>query len=577
MKRSLLLLISCLTIFGLRAQDSVNITFHVNMANETVDPAGVYIAGGAQFGAPGDNRLSDPDNDGIYSITVRKPKFTSDFYIFTNGACANFSCKESLAGKPCGDPNNFNDRSFPSVTQDTVISTCFAQCTDTTACAAAPGNVDVTFRVDMFEQTVSGAGVFLGASFDGWSGGLEMLDPDGDQVYEFTVNLPPGNYQYKFINGANFSNPEIITAGSPCVGGGATPNRLLTVAGTSNVILDAFCYESCNECAPRYNVTFQVDMSEQTVASTGVFVGGKFEGWAGNVELTDPDNDNIYTVTLPLVADSYQFKYINGSGFSNPEVLDSMDVACTSTSNGNTNRVILVDTADIVLDASCFGRCETCDGNPPPPNDTVSVTFNVNMKGQTLNQSGVYIAAGSAEHGFGLPGDNRMLDPDGDTIYSITFRRHKKDATHYRFTNGLCLDFSCQEELVGLECGDPNNFNNRFLPVLGGDTTITVCFAKCTTGCEAATGLGDLLKDNDFFTLSPVPANDLTRLSFSGNELNSKELSIIDLSGKEILTQVIGARTDWMEIPTADWAPGIYFVVVKVGQKIGTQKLVVRH
>lgn len=574
MKRSLLLLISCLTFIGLQAQDSVNITFHVNMANETVDPTGVYIAGGSQFGVPGDNQLSDPDNDGIYSITVRKPKFTTSNYIFYNGSCQ--TCKEPLAQRTaCADADNFNDRLFLPVVADTTIATCFAQCTGNTTCNAAPGQVNVTFRVDMFEQNVSPTGVYLGANFDSWSGSLQMQDTDGDQIYELTVSLDPGNYQYKFINGQNFSNPEVIAAGAPCVGGGATPNRLLSVAGTSDVILDAYCYESCNECAPRYNVTFQVDMSEQTVASTGVFVGGKFEGWSGSVELTDPDNDNIYTVTLPLEADSYQFKYINGSQFSNPEVLDSTDVACTATSNGNTNRVILVDTADIVLEASCFAKCATCSSDPPP-NDTVSVTFNVNMSEETINQSGVFIAAGSSEHGFGLPGDNPLTDPDNDGIYSVTFRRHKDDATHYRFTNGLCLDFSCQEALAGLDCSDPNNFDNRYLPVLSGDTTITACFGTCSEDCSA-NGLGDFLKDNSFFTVAPSPANAYMNISFSDADLSAKELRVLDISGKEMFSKSLDVQTNEIEIHTGDYAPGIYFVVVQMGNRLGTQKLMVRH
>ena len=46
------------------------VTFNVNMANETVAESGVYIAGGGNFGNPGDNEMTDPDGDGIYSVTV---------------------------------------------------------------------------------------------------------------------------------------------------------------------------------------------------------------------------------------------------------------------------------------------------------------------------------------------------------------------------------------------------------------------------------------------------------------------------------------------------------------------------
>jgi len=422
-----------------------------------VDSTGIFIAGGAQFGSPGDNQLTDPDMDGVYSITFRKPKLTSDHYIFTNGACTDFSCKEVMAGKPCADPNNFNDRFFPPVTADTVISTCFGQCSDSTTCEAPPTNVDVTFRVDMFGKAIAPTGVYLGANFDSWSGGLRMNDPDGDLVYEVTANLPPGNYLFKYINGTNWSEPEPIAAtDTECtVSDGTNTNRQITVDGTSDVVLAASCFGTCAECTPHFDVTFQVNMAGQTVASTGVFIGAGFEGWAGGLELKDLDGDSIYSVKVPLELGRYEFKYINGAAWAQPEELDSTDVGCTVTNNSNTNRVIVVDTAHIVLDASCFGQCSA-------------------------------------------------------------------------------------------ECG------------------------------TSTTGLADLQKDQDIFSVSPNPAYGLAQLSFIGSEVNVKELRIIDLSGKEILAKEISAQTHQTEISTADWAPGIYFVVVKTGQKIGTQKLMIR-
>ena len=71
------------------------VTFNVNMANETVAESGVYIAGGGNFGNPGDNEMTDPDGDGIYSITMMLDEGFSSFYTFTNGACGDWSCKRT--------------------------------------------------------------------------------------------------------------------------------------------------------------------------------------------------------------------------------------------------------------------------------------------------------------------------------------------------------------------------------------------------------------------------------------------------------------------------------------------------
>ena len=75
-----------------------DVTFNVNMANETVAESGVYLAGGGNFGNPGDNEMTDPDGDGIYSITMMLDEGFSSFYTFTNGACGDWSCKEENDG-----------------------------------------------------------------------------------------------------------------------------------------------------------------------------------------------------------------------------------------------------------------------------------------------------------------------------------------------------------------------------------------------------------------------------------------------------------------------------------------------
>ena len=104
------------------------------METEDVAPSGVFIAGGGFFGNPGDNAMTDEDGDGIYSITVEVAAGFSSYYTFTNGACGDWSCKENLAGLPCGDPNNYNDRFLPEVYSSIEVSTCFGQCSTDGTC-----------------------------------------------------------------------------------------------------------------------------------------------------------------------------------------------------------------------------------------------------------------------------------------------------------------------------------------------------------------------------------------------------------------------------------------------------------
>ena len=54
----------------------------------------------------------------------------------------------------------------------------------------------------MSGETVSANGVHVAGSFQGWNpGSTELLDPDGDKIYEGEVIANNGNYQYKFVNG----------------------------------------------------------------------------------------------------------------------------------------------------------------------------------------------------------------------------------------------------------------------------------------------------------------------------------------------------------------------------------------
>ncbi|MFK7776403.1 MAG: hypothetical protein AB8F94_30050, partial [Saprospiraceae bacterium] len=134
MKRKFLpILILLFSISSVMAQ--VNITFEVNTAAlGSVDPAGIFIAGGTGFGNPGDNPLTDPDGDGIWTTTVIRDLGFSSFYTFTNGNCPNYSCKEDIGGLPCADPNNFNDRFLPAVMSDTTIQACYGNCADDGTC-----------------------------------------------------------------------------------------------------------------------------------------------------------------------------------------------------------------------------------------------------------------------------------------------------------------------------------------------------------------------------------------------------------------------------------------------------------
>ena len=83
---------------------------------------------------------------------------------------------------------------------------------------------------------------------------------------------------------------------------------------------------------PSYDVTFNVDMSNQFVEPEGVFLGGGMFGGAQTHQMFDDDGDNIYSVTLSFqegVSGNYIF--INGPSwggdFSGAEQLSGQECA----------------------------------------------------------------------------------------------------------------------------------------------------------------------------------------------------------------------------------------------------------
>ncbi|NBC08936.1 MAG: T9SS type A sorting domain-containing protein [Bacteroidetes bacterium] len=117
------------------SSEMISITINLGTSGlDSVSTDGIFLAGGGTFGNPGDNPMADPDGDGVYTITFMQPSGFQSFYTFTNGNCPDYSCKEMIEGQDCANPDNFNDRFMGPITQDTVINTCFEECTTTTDC-----------------------------------------------------------------------------------------------------------------------------------------------------------------------------------------------------------------------------------------------------------------------------------------------------------------------------------------------------------------------------------------------------------------------------------------------------------
>lgn len=451
-----------------------NVTFNCNTETIEVGPNGMYLGGGDFFGDAMGHAMADDDGDGIYTVTVAVPAGYSGNYIFLNSPNdgGDWGAKEDLAGQECAD-GTWNDRLLPAVTEDTTLSTCYGQCSTDGTCEAPSASVNVTLRVDMNDYPQSFGFVNLSGSLNGWCGDCnQMSDDDGDGVYEITVSLEgEATYEYKFTLD-NWAVQENFNEGDACTTtiNGFT-NRSLAL-GSDDVSLDAVCFNSCDACtgAAPISVTFQVDMSVEGANPAGVFIAGSFQGWdAGASQMTDDDGDLIYTYTQTgiLPNTNIQWKYLNGASFDFEETVPA-------TCNTGTNRFHDVGEEDEVLDVVCFSSCVACDVEVPQHD----VTFNVNTANIEVGPNGIYLGGGV----FGDAMAHAMSDDDGDGVWTVTVSVDEGLSGHYIFLNSPSNggDWGAKENLEGLPCGDPNNFNDRFLPEVTEALTLSTCFGECS-------------------------------------------------------------------------------------------------
>ena len=111
---------------------------------------------------------------------------------------------------------------------------------------SAAAQVDVTFQVDMNGVTGFTTPEVNGI-FNAWCGNCApMSDANGDNIWELTIPLNTGIYEYKYAYDT-WAGSEALTAGDPCtVTNSGFTNRTLDVTGT--LVMDTVCYGTCISC-----------------------------------------------------------------------------------------------------------------------------------------------------------------------------------------------------------------------------------------------------------------------------------------------------------------------------------------
>jgi len=413
MKKIYALLMLALPMLGFAQTNDHVVTFKVNTANITVGSNGLFLGGGVIGGANA-IQLTDADGNGVYEGTDTLNGSAGGNFIFLNNAAnaSDWGTKENLAGLPCGDPANYNDRTLPTFTQDTTLLFCFGTCANDTVCPAPQADYLLTLKVNTSNITVGPNGLYAGGGILGNARALELTDADGNGVYEAdTLITGQGGGNFIFLNSpANDSDwgTKESLGGLPCSDPNNYDDRIMPSFGQDTTL--GFCFGTCaaDTVCPvpltPVNVTFRSDRTNSP-SFTDAYLSGTMNGWSGDATpMTDADGDGVYEVTVSLLPGAYEWKF-TADNWAIQENLDpaTSDSVCTITQGAFTNRyMVLGGTVDTTLEIHDWEECGTvtigiveADANfVVKPNPASDVLFIENTTG-TASTVAIYSVTGA--------------------------------------------------------------------------------------------------------------------------------------------------------------------------------------
>ena len=371
---------------------------------------------------------------------------------------------------------------------------------------------NVTFSVNTENITVGENGIYLGGGVFGGATAHQMSDDNADGIYEVTVSMTPGTTgNYIFLNSpdsdSDWGTKENLN-GQDCSDPNNYDDRILDPVGEDDYTL-LHCFGECSgngtgECpepAATNDVSFSVNMSNFPVGlseNDTVYLNGNFNGWCGDCNaMNDDDGDGIWSITMPLEDGSYEYKF-TVNGWNTQEEFSEVIDGCTTSDGTYTNRSLTVAGEDLELPTVYWNLCPG-----ESPGDLYTVTFEVNTSAIVggVGADGIFAGGGILGNAQAV----QLFDEDGDGVYIGSVDLEAGTTGNYIFLNSPSDggDWGSKEDLTGQDCADPNNYNDRILPEVTGNTTIYACFGYCS-GDGTGECPSDIVTYNVTFSVNTV-------------------------------------------------------------------------
>lgn len=509
------------------------VIFQVDMNNQSVDPSGVFVAGSFNNWDATATQMSEFQPGQYQAVAFVFPGEEVQ-YKFLNGN--NWGGVE-IVPTDCGiddGSGNINRTISVGATAVTTPMICFSECA---ACVAIESS-NVTFTVDLSNQTISPNGVHIAGSFQNWDAGATPMTAMGNGQFTYTTEIPTGTtIQYKFINGNDWTGAEEVAFACAFNDGSGNYNRSHNVVSGNNNI-GPVCFGQCEACQPTATVVVLVDMSDVVIDANGVYFTTQLDNYNPTAHAMNDLGGGIWegSINVPTNSDLF-YRFINGNSLAGFETVPN---TCGSLDNGELQRFVAVGTTNMIVEAICFSSCGNCIGT----SDNVTITFQMDASNITVNTNGIHIA-GSFQ---GWDASTTAMTDLGNGIWSYSFTTNPNQTFQCKFINGNDWNGS---EIVPAECGIDNGlggFNREIIVGTSSQTFPAICFSECNP-CNV--GVSERIPT---LTTYPNPFTDFIQLSGS----IQGSIKIYDSIGKCIYQneQFNGNR-----ISTAEWPAGIYTMV----------------
>ena len=327
------------------------------------------------------------------------------------------------------------------------------------------------------------------------------------------------NADINSLTGESYYNPESFVSSATSSVGALIYSHVFTIPGqysydcsignhANNGMVGSIYVQMTNEIqepANPVNITFRVNMQNEAVNLSGVFMAGGPWQVSGNsalgytaagisggtppgIAMNDDDSDGIWEVTIPLEENSFFYWKFRNGYFNDWSAIEGAwepnfsGLGCGFWDNGD--RRILVSSENTIYDF-CFASCdEVC---PEPP---VDVTLSLNTEEysgaiQTVEIQGSFIGWG--------PGETLSLsDENNDGIWSTTISLPANaDNNFYYLINGEIESLSNVGSCLAV---DPTGefSSTRLLQTSNNDTILpVVCFESCLNCGDGIEGCTD--------------------------------------------------------------------------------------